>query len=253
LTSSAPPPREFSAVAHEDILLWNPLPEAAALRVVDGLRLTPASRVLDVGCGRAELLIRLLARTGARGVGVDPWAHAIATARASASGRVDATRLDLRETRYDPAAFDDASVDVVVCTGATHALGGLRPALQEIRRILAPGGTALVGEGHWMREPDPEYLTFLDARPDELLDHAGNLAAARDAGFDVDAIVSTPDDLDRYEDRYAANVERFAVEHPDHPDVDAYLARIRAWRAAYLRWGRTTLGFALYVLRPSAG
>ena len=54
---------------------------------------------------------------------------------------------------------------------------------------------------------------------------------------------------DLYEGTYAANVERFAAAHPDDPDAPAMLARIRPWREGYLRWGRTTLGFALLLWR----
>jgi hypothetical protein len=129
-------------------------------------------------------------------------------------------------------------------------MGGLRDSLRTLRRLLVPGGTAIVGEGHWLREPDVEYLAFLDAKRDDLLDHAGDVALARAEGFDVvRALVSSKADFDAYEDRYAAHVERFVDEHPDDPDADAFRARIRAWRAAYLRWGRDTLGFAMYVLR----
>lgn len=243
-------PSRFSAVAHEGILLWNPLPEDATLRVADALGVASTARVLDVGCGRAELLLRILERSGARGVGVDPWEHAIAEARAAAAGRVAPSRLDLRAGPFDAAEFADGSVDVALCVGATHAMGGLRGTLGAFRRLVVPGGTAIVGEGHWMRAPDPEYLAFLGDVPESLLTHEGNLAAARAAGFDVAAtVVSSPADLDRYEDRYAANVERFAAASPGDPDAAEFLRRIRAWRAAYLRWGRDTLGFALYVLR----
>jgi len=289
----------FSAIAHGDLLLWNPvpgaagsgerdppaqepsangvahpLPETATLALVDSLDLAPTARVLDVGCGRAELLIRLVARTGARGVGVDPWPHAIAAARAAAAGRVDPSRLDLRDETCDASQFVDASFaapsdegvrrgprspddaarrsafNVAFCVGATHAMGGLSGTLATFRRLLVPGGIAIVGEGHWLRAPDAEYLAFLGAKHDDLLDHDGNLALARDAGFDfVSALVSSKEDFGAFEDRYAANVERFVAEHPDDPDADAFLTRIRAWRAAYLRWGRDTLGFALYVMR----
>ncbi len=232
------------------MLLWNPLPRDETLRIADAVEIGPASRVLDVGCGRAELLIRILERTGASGVGVDDWPHAIASARASAAGRVPPDRLDLREERFEPARFEASSFDAALCTGATHALGGLRPALGELHRMLVPGGTAIVGEGHWMREPDSGYLAFLGTTRDELTDHTGNLRAARDAGFDVvRSVVSETSDFDAYENRYAAHVERFFADNPDDPDATAFLARIRAWRAAYLRWGRETLGFALYVLR----
>jgi SAM-dependent methyltransferase len=245
-----PDPRRYSAVGHDGLLLWNPLPEAATLALVDSLDVAPEARVLDVGCGRAELLIRLVARTGARGVGVDPWPHAVATARAAAAGRVDPSRLEFRVEEFDAARFDDASIDFALCVGATHAMGDLRGALATFRRLLVPGGTAVVGEGHWLRAPDAEYLAVLGAKPDELLDHDGNLALARDEGFDVvRALVSSKADFDEYEDRYAANVERFVAEHPDDPAAAAFRTRIRAWRTAYLRWGRDTLGFALYLLK----
>jgi len=130
-------------------------------------------------------------------------------------------------------------------------MGGLRDTLRTLRRLLVPGGVAVVGEGHWLREPDADYLAFLEAKRDELLDHAGNLALVRAEGFDVvKSLVSSRDDFDRYEDRYEANLERFVAEHPDDPDADAFRARIRAWRAARETWGhRDTMGFALYVLR----
>ena len=37
--------------------------------------------------------------------------------------------------------------------------------------------------------------------------------------------------------------------NPHDPDAQAMLERIRPWREAYLRWGRDTLGFGLYLFR----
>jgi len=45
------------------------------------------------------------------------------------------------------------------------------------------------------------------------------------------------------------NVERYVLDHPDDPDAAAMRKRIRTWRDGYLRWGRTTMGFALYLHR----
>lgn len=109
----------------------------------------------------------------------------------------------------------------------------------------------MIGEGFWRRAPEAEYLAVLGASRDELHDLDGTLAVLRDAGFDVvRTLVSSQADFDRYEDRYAANLERFVGAHPDDPHAAGFAERIRAWRAAYLRWGRDTLGFALFVLRP---
>ncbi len=245
----APP---FTIVAHGDLALWNPLPAAETFALVDSLDVAASARALDVGCGRAELLIRLLARTGASGVGVDSSPHAVALARAAAAGRVPSSRLELREAPFDAMQFADASFDLALCVGATHAAGGLRETLRALRRLLVPGGLAIVGEGHWRREPDAEYLEAIGATRDELLDHAGNVAVARAEGFDVARTLdSSTADFDEYETAYAANVERWAAARPDDADAGAYLARIRSWRAAYLRWGRETLGFALHLLRRS--
>lgn len=243
-------PARFSELAHDGLLLWNPLPERAAFELVDALDLRAEDAVLDVGCGRGELLVRLLARTGAGGVGVDASAHAIALARGAAAGRVEPSRLELREESFDPSRWADGAFGAILCVGASHACGGLRPALAALGRLLAPGGTILLGEGHWRRDPDAGYLAFLDAARDELLDEEGTRAAMESAGYVVvRSVPSTKEDFDAYEGRYAENVERFAAAHPDDPDAAPFLARIRAWRAAYVRWGRDTMGFALHVLR----
>jgi SAM-dependent methyltransferase len=241
--------RRFSLIGHEGIDLWNPLPRDATLRVADAIPLGPRSRVLDVGCGPATLLLRLLERSGARGVGVDVAEEALAIARANAQGRVDSSRLEFRAEPFDAAAFENESFDAALCIGSTHAAGGLAGTLRALRRILVPGGAALVGEGHWIGEPDPAYLAFLGAARDELMDHAGNLAAAEREGFEVaESVVTDRASFDAYEDRYAENVARFVAAHPSDPDADAFARRIAAWRDAYVRWGRSTLGFALYSL-----
>lgn len=252
----SPPPmspasrRRFSLVAHEGMDLWNPLPRDAATRLLDAIPLAPGARVLDVGCGQATLLLRALERTGASGVGVDVADEAIAIARLRADGRIDPSRLELRAEAFDASAFAEASFDAALCIGSTHAAGGLAGTLRAMRRLLVPNGTALVGEGHWIREPDPAYLASLGATRDELTDHAGNLAAAEREGFDViESVVTDRASFDAYEHRYAENVARFVAAHPDDPDAGAFADRIAAWRDAYLRWGRETLGFALYSLR----
>ena len=240
----------FSQIAHDGILLWNPLPEAATLALVDQLPLGPGTRVLDVGCGQAELLIRLLARTGGTGVGIDSWPHAMTRARTAAAERLTPGQLTLRDEAFDAAQFAAASFDVALCIGATHAIGDLRATLTALHRLLAPGGIAIIGEAHWMQDPAADYLAFLGCSRESVLSRENNVAVARECGFELARdLVTTTADFARYEDRYAANVERFAAQHPNDPDAAPFLARIRAWRSAYLRHGRDTLGFALYVLR----
>jgi cyclopropane fatty-acyl-phospholipid synthase-like methyltransferase len=73
-----------------------PLSFAKADRLVEILALTDPARVVDVGCGAGEFLIRVLERYGGRGIGIDPDADALAQCRSRADGRVSLDRLDLR-------------------------------------------------------------------------------------------------------------------------------------------------------------
>ena len=51
--------------------------------------------------------------------------------------------------------------------------------------------------------------------------------------------------------KYSRSIERYAGEQPDDPDVPEMLKRSRRWRDSYLRWGRDTLGFGVYLFhRP---
>jgi hypothetical protein len=132
--------------------------------------------------------------------------------------------------------------------GATHAYGSYRGALNALQRAVVPGGRILLGEGYWKREPDPGYLAVLGAKPTDYTDHAGNVSAGIDAGLiSLYSCASSDDEWDHYEGLYARAIERHAIAHPDDPDCAEMLTRIRTWRGAYLRWGRDTLGFGLYL------
>jgi hypothetical protein len=118
---------------------------------------------------------------------------------------------------------------------------------------VCPGGHVIVGEGYWKQEPSSEYLVFLGATRDEMDTHAGNVAAARDRGLQLQyAVVSSERDWDNYEGLYLRGIERWAVENADDEDAKEFLSSIRAWHDGYLRWGRDTLGFALYLFRTDA-
>ena len=94
---------------------------------------------------------------------------------------------------------------------------------------------------------------MLEATREHHATHADNVAAGLDEGLlPLYAAVSSEDDWDHYEGLYARAIELYALAYPDDPDTPAMLARSRTWRDAYLRWGRDTLGFALYLfIRPA--
>lgn len=239
----------FSTIAHRDHDFCSPVFAASFDRMVDLAGPGPRSRALDVGCGKGEALVRIAERIGAAGLGVDPNEAFVAEARRRAAARAPG-RVEFRATTLADAALAPGSFDLAVCMGSTHAFGGYGEALRGLAALVRPGGHVLIGEGYWKRTPAPEYLALLGGTEDEFTDHAGNVAAARERGLEpVAAHESTLAEWDDYERRYATNVERHAAEHPDDPDREAMLARIRGWNDGYRRWGRDTLGFGLYLMR----
>ena len=62
--------QKFSAIAHRDHDYCNPIAAAKVERLLDLLPLDEGSRVLDLGCGRAELGLRIIERFGSTVVAV---------------------------------------------------------------------------------------------------------------------------------------------------------------------------------------
>lgn len=253
----------FTTIAHAGHRYFGPMSDASVdamlARIAPPLPAAPPAPeagprlldFLDAGCGRAELLLRALVRFPASGgTGLDVNAEFLARARAEAAARGLSERTRFVLGPADAFEVPAGSVHAAFCTGATHAFGDLRATLTALRKLVSPGGWILAGDGHWKQPPAREYLEFLGGTEDEFRDHAGTFATGAACGLEpVAASESSPAEWDAYEDLYAATVERFSEAHPDDPDREAMLARIRPWRAMYLKLGRATLGFGLYLYR----
>jgi SAM-dependent methyltransferase len=223
-----------SRIAHAGLAFAHPMSEAAVDAAIAALPLPAEPLILDTGCGNGEILLRALrAHPGARGLGVDLDADAIAQARDQAAGLP--AQFEVRD-----AATVDGAFDAVINVGSSHAHGGFPEALA-VLRILAP--VALYGEGFWQRPPAGDFLQALGgATVDELADLAGLHAAIARAGFAVvHESVAGSEDWAHYEETLTVNAERH-----DTPDTRAYAQRIRARRA--LPGGTDTLGFVLLAL-----
>jgi SAM-dependent methyltransferase len=230
---------EASRIAHGELRLWNPFSETALDELIGLLDLAPGARVLDVACGRAEVLRRVAERWQIEATGYDADPALIE------SGPPE---LDLQVRDSPPGG----SFELVICIASSHALGGFPDALAALHELTEPGGQVLLGEGYWRQPPSEAYLDALGgASADELTDHPGLMRAAEEAGLTpLYSCVASEADWDRYEWRLFLNAERWAAANADDPGAELLLERARRARERMtMPGGRETLGFALTLLR----
>ncbi|MCH7679915.1 methyltransferase domain-containing protein [candidate division KSB1 bacterium] len=72
---------KYNGITHRDHLVCNPTSEARLDELVGLLPLKPGARVLDIACGKAELLLRIAVHHGASGIGVDISPYEVGEAR----------------------------------------------------------------------------------------------------------------------------------------------------------------------------
>ena len=111
--------------------------------VVDRLLPTQARTVLEIGCGQGVSTQLLLDTYGAEqvvAVDLDPAMVGRALRRLSAYGP---NRVDIRVGDTTQLEFADASFDAVVDFAALHHVPDWQAALDEIARVLKPGGRSL--------------------------------------------------------------------------------------------------------------
>jgi SAM-dependent methyltransferase len=242
---------KYFDITHREHVVCNPTSLAKLDELIGLLRLQPGSRVLEIACGKGELLVRLTERYGISGIGVDKSPYFMADAQAKHKQRVpdaDPVFLEMDGADYRPESAE--SFDLTLCLGASWIFDGHRGTVTALAAMTKPGGLIVVGEPYWITEPAPEYLAAINQQREVFSTHAGNVAIGEALGLTlIYTLVSSQDDFDRYEGLqwYAAN--QYALAHPDDPDVAELLEKVNGGKRAYLTWGRDTLGWAIYVFR----
>lgn len=228
-----------------------PLSEARADAIAGRLAAAGPADVLDVGCGWAELLLRVLHRQPtATGLGVDTDEEALERGRRAAAERGLAGRVRLAAERADGVT---EPADLVIAVGSSHAFGTTAEALAALWPLVRPGGRLLFGEGLW----DPHAATgdpdlIWDDLP-QLPDLGGLVDLAMEAGFRPLWIeASSRDELDAFESGFLADEEEWLHTHPDHPGSAEVRERADDHRRRWLHGYRNAFGFGYLTLGRSA-
>ena len=241
---------KYYAITHRDHVLCNPLGTAKLDELIALLELPRGARVLDIGSGKGELLVRLAERYGITGTGVDLSPYFVREARALAASRVPEADLTFIEEDGATFAGEPEGYLLASCLGASWTFGGHRGTVRALARWARPGGLVVAGEPFWRRQPDVEYLGASGMSAGAFATHAGNVQIGVEERLTpLFTLVSNDDEWDRYQGLQWQAADRYAVAHPDDPDVPALLERQRHSRDLYLRWERDILGWAIYLFR----
>lgn len=140
----------------------------------DAIRPTPGDTILDLGCGNGFLSQELGNAVGSEGrvIGLDPSADMLQSAKERCAG---ASQVELLEGFADDIPLPDNSVDAVVSIQVFEYIPDLAAAVNEVARVLKPGGRVAIGDMHfdtWSWHSDkPDRMSAMMASWDHHLAH----------------------------------------------------------------------------------
>ena len=242
----------FHEIAETCHRILNPFTEDQLMLVGEICHLHAGMKLLDLACGKAEMLCRWAQQYGMSGVGVD-----ISTVFLDAAYQ-RAAELNVTEKltfvqgdagKYPQATHD---FDVVSCIGATWIGNGLTGTLELMKPALKPGGVLLVGEPYWIDLPPESAYAALGVSKDDYVSLDDTLNRFESAGMRlVEMVLANHDGWDRYEAPQWMAVDDFLCTHPNDPDAPALSEWISNNRRRYLQYGRRYFGWGVFVLRLS--
>jgi SAM-dependent methyltransferase len=188
------------------------IPAEAVPELAGELRLTSESTLLDLACGRGGYGLLIAQKAGVSLIGVDFSAQALAEAGEQAV-RLGVSKASFRVGELTATGLPDASVEAVLCTDAIQFPDEPATAYSEIRRVLKPGGRAVLTS--W------EALDRDDERIAPRVRRANLGADLRQAGFTDVEVRDRPAWLER---EHALWEEAITLDPGDDPALRSFHA-----------------------------
>ena len=206
--------------------------------------------ILDLCCGKGEMLATWARDHAISGIGVDISTVSLSAARERA--------VELRVDDRVRFVHDDASgyvsaepVDVAACIGATWIGNGVDGTVALLERSLRPGGLMLIGEPFWRAEPPTqEAVEACHARSRDEFESLPDLVTRfGDLGYDlVEMVLADEDSWDRYHAAQWLNIRTFIDANPDDELVPQLRDELTRLPMEHVRHARQLLGWGVFAL-----
>lgn len=242
---------KYYNITHKKHLICNPMNKDRLEGLFSLLDLKPSTTILDIACGKGELLIRLAELYNISGTGVDISPYCIKDCENKKNVRIpdsDIKFLQMDGAKYVPE--NNELFDLTMCIGASWIYNGFKGTINALKKMTKPGGMIIAGEPYWLEEPDNKYLKMSGIKKDEFNSHYKNVDVGEKVGLTcIYTLASSHDDWDHYETLQWWSAYDYITANPDDPDNSELLDKINKSKMEYLLYGRDTLGWAIYVFK----
>ena len=109
--------------------------------IIDRIMNSKPKKLLDVGCGTGNVLMKLNTNDDLNLYGLDISEKMIQTARKNLGNKVE---LKVGDSEYMP--WEDNCFDVIVCNASFHHYPNPEKVLLEMKRVLKNKGTLIIGD-----------------------------------------------------------------------------------------------------------
>jgi len=227
----------------------NPINESKLDEIINLLQINSSGTIVDMGGGNGAVLLKMLQKSEAKGILIEQNKKLIEACKKESKSLVDAGKLILVEA--DAKTYlknlKPKSVDCFVSIGSSYIFDGYLNFIKTILPFLKDGGFLLMGEEFWMKKPTKDYLKILGATESESRYHYQNIEAPEKMGLTyLYTHVASVDDWNRFEGNYFLEEEMKALELAEK-ERKLHLKKLRAFRKAQFQFGRSTMGFGLYL------
>ncbi|MGZ6834109.1 MAG: SAM-dependent methyltransferase [Mycobacteriaceae bacterium] len=234
-------------IAEGGARILNPVSLDQLLTIGESVGVNTTTKVLDLCCGKGEMLTQWASRFGCTGHGVDASAVFLRTAIDRADELGVADRVTFSEGDADDFETRER-FDVVCCIGASWFAGDLARSMARMQSWAAPGATLLLGEPFWVTEPAAGAKAGFGQEFHSL---PGLFDWLESVGLEVvEMVLADGNAWDRYCAPQWKNLYDWLLANPHDPDAPAVRERLVSHRKRYVTDQRDHLGWGIFALRP---